>query len=149
MRKLVKEFKEFISRGNVIDMAVGIIIGSAFTAIVNSLVSDIFTPLIGFLTGGINFESLKFSFGEGDSAAVLRYGSFISAVINFVIIAIVVFVLIKIINRLRNLKGHEAEKEKKQTCPYCISKIDMKATRCPHCTSVIEGSENKKDHAAQ
>ena len=100
---MIKEFREFIARGNVMDLAVGIIIGAAFTAIVNSLVSDLINPLIGLLTGGVDFSSHVLRFGEGEDAAAFRYGAFITAVINFLIIAWVVFLLVKAMNRLRTV----------------------------------------------
>ncbi len=137
--KILKEFKEFISRGNVLDMAVGVIIGGAFTAIVNSLVNDIFMPLLGLLTGGMNFAGLALRLGENEED-VLRYGAFIAAVLNFLLIALVLFFVIKAINRLRAFKKEEREETAPatKTCPYCKSEIDPAATRCPHCTSVLE-----------
>ena len=98
---MIKEFKEFIARGNVIDMAVGIIIGAAFTAIVTSLVEDLITPFISLFTGGIDFSGLGFRLGEGDYAATFAYGKFITAVIRFLIIAWVVFLLVKLVNRVK------------------------------------------------
>jgi large conductance mechanosensitive channel len=100
--KTFNEFKEFIARGNVMDLAVGIIIGAAFTAIVGSLVDDLINPLIGLVTGGVDFSSHMFSFGEGEHAATFRYGAFITAIINFLIIAWVVFLLVKGVNKLRD-----------------------------------------------
>lgn len=137
--KLFQEFKEFISRGNVLDMAVGVIIGGAFTAIVNSLVNDIFMPLLGLLTGGMNFASLALRLGEKEDD-LLRYGSFIAAVINFLLIALVLFLVIKAINKLRSLKKEEpqAPAPAVKVCPFCKSEIDPAATRCPHCTSVLD-----------
>ena len=134
--KIVKEFKEFISRGNVMDMAVGVIIGGAFTAIVNSLVADVFNPLLGLVTGGLNFAELSFSFGEAE----FKYGSFISAVINFLLVALVLFLLIKAINKLHFKKKEEDVPAAPTTkeCPFCKSEIDIAATRCPHCTSLLE-----------
>ncbi len=137
--KFFKEFKEFISKGSVLDMAVGVIIGGAFTSIVNSLVNDIFMPLLGLLTGGVNFASLSIRLGKNE-ADVLQYGAFIAAIINFLLIALVLFFVIKAINKLRSLR--KAEKETPappaRVCPYCKSEIDPAATRCPHCTSVLE-----------
>ncbi|HRO10735.1 large-conductance mechanosensitive channel protein MscL [Amaricoccus sp.] len=98
---MLKEFREFIARGNVMDLAVGIIIGAAFTSIVNSIVDDLINPIIGFIVGGIDFSDLAFRFGEGEHVATLRYGAFITAVINFLIIAWVVFLLVKGVNRVR------------------------------------------------
>jgi large conductance mechanosensitive channel len=98
---VIKEFRDFIARGNVMDLAVGIIIGAAFTAIVNSLVSDLINPLIGFIVGGLDFSAYQISLGEGDHAATFRYGAFLTAVINFLVIAWVVFLLVKGVNRAR------------------------------------------------
>jgi large conductance mechanosensitive channel len=100
--KTFNEFKAFIARGNVMDLAVGIIIGAAFTAIVGSLVDDLINPLIGLVTGGVDFSSHSFSFGEGEHAATFRYGAFTTAIINFLIIAWVVFLLVKGVNTLRD-----------------------------------------------
>lgn len=136
MKKFMEEFKKFISRGNVMDMAVGIIIGGAFTAIVNSLVNDIIMPVISLITGGMDFTSLCVKFGDGEDAAVLNYGQFISAIIDFLIIAFVIFTLIKALNKLQKEKEEPAPTEKE--CPYCMSKISIKAVKCPHCTSDIK-----------
>lgn len=140
IKKFLDEFKEFISRGNVMDMAVGIIIGGAFTSIVSSLVNDIINPLLG-LFGGMNFNRLQLRL-TGD--VTLYYGSFITAVINFLLMALVLFSIIKIMNTAsaRFVKKEE-EKEEVTTkkCPYCQSVIDMEATRCPHCTSILEENE--------
>ncbi len=100
---MIKEFREFIARGNVMDLAVGIIIGAAFTAIVNSLVNDMINPMIGLLTGGVDFSSHQLRIGEGDHAATFRWGAFITSIINFMIIAWVVFLLVKALNRARTL----------------------------------------------
>ena len=134
MRKFISEFKEFAMKGNVMDMAVGIIIGSAFTGIVTSLVDNILSPVIGLLTKG-NFDGLAVDF----FGVTLKYGSFIMAVINFLIVAFVLFVIIKAMNKAKSLgqkQEEEAEPEVKK-CPYCMSEIPVKATRCPHCTSQL------------
>lgn len=136
MKGFVKEFKDFISRGNVMDMAVGVIIGGAFTAIVNSLVADIINPLLSLLTGGFDFTELKVILGEGEEPATLNYGSFISAIINFLLIALVIFIFIKSVNKLNKKKEEEPASDTKE-CPYCHEKISIKATKCPHCTSDI------------
>lgn len=150
----LKEFKEFAMKGNVIDLAVGVIIGGAFQKIVSSLVSDIVMPLIGLITGGISFADKFIVFGleDGEKFAtadaavaagknVLTYGNFLDAVINFLIMAIVIFLFIKGINTLKNsAKKEEASVEAAPTtkvCPYCKSEIAIDATRCPHCTSEI------------
>ena len=140
---LIDEFKKFIMRGNVMDMAVGVIVGGAFTAIVTSLNQDILTPILGIF-GGTDFSNLKVTLGSGENAPVLCYGNFITAVINFLITAFVIFILIKAINSLssRLVKKEEmapAEKKKKK-CPYCCSEIPLKAVRCAHCTSILEES---------
>ncbi len=135
MKAFMKEFKEFISKGNVMDMAVGIIIGGAFTAIVTSLVDDVIMPIISLLTGGFDFSALCIVLGEGEGAATLNYGAFIAAVINFLIIAVVIFCLIKSINKFKK-KQEEAPTTK--DCPYCFEKISIKATKCPHCGSDLK-----------
>ena len=145
MKKFFEEFKKFISRGNVMDMAVGVIIGGAFTAIVNSLVNDIFMPVLSLITGGFDIAGMSVSFGVGDNAATLNYGAFLSAVINFLLIALVIFCIIKAMNTAKDkmLKKQEEEAPAPTTkkCPYCMSEIDIQATRCPHCTSVQPESE--------
>ena len=138
MKKFMEEFKAFISRGNVMDMAVGIIIGGAFTSIVSSLVEDIINPILGMF-GGMNFDKLSITLlGE----ATLNYGKFITAVINFLIMALIVFVIMKTMNGIgEKLKKKEEEAPSEPTtkkCPFCKSEIAIDATRCPHCTSVLE-----------
>ena len=131
------EFKKFISRGNVMDMAIGVIIGGAFTAIVNSLVNDVMMPVLSLITGGLDFSKLCIVLGEGEGAATLNYGAFIAAVINFLLIALVIFMLIKTINK--GFKKEEAPAPvTTKECPYCKQKIAKDATRCPHCTSQLE-----------
>lgn len=141
---LIEEFKKFIMRGNVMDMAVGVIVGGAFTAIVTSLNQDILTPILGIF-GGTDFSSLKVTLGSGENAPVLCYGNFITAVINFLITAFVIFMLIKLINGIsdRLIRKEEPAPEEPTTkvCPYCRSEIDLLAVRCPHCTSVLEEAE--------
>ena len=138
MKALIKAFKEFISRGNVMDMAVGVIIGGAFTAIVNSLVNDMLMPLLSLLTGGFDFSGLCIALGEGENAATINYGSFISAIINFLLIALVIFLIIKAINKVSRKKKQEAPVPTTKECPYCKEQIAIEATRCPHCTSKLE-----------
>lgn len=138
MKALIKEFKEFISRGNVMDMTVGVIIGGAFTAIVNSLVNDMLMPLLSLLTGGFDFSGLCIALGEGENAATINYGSFISAIINFLLIALVIFLIIKAINKVSRKKKEEAPVPTTKECPYCKEQIAIEATRCPHCTSKLE-----------
>jgi large conductance mechanosensitive channel len=137
MKKFLNEFKEFINRGNVMDMAVGIIIGGAFTSIVTSLVDDIINPILG-LFGGMNFDQLYIALsGE----ATLNYGKFITSIINFLIMALIVFLLVKAMNTASGKLSKKEEKPKEpdtKECPYCMSKIAIKATRCPNCTSTLE-----------
>lgn len=137
----IEEFKKFIMRGNVMDMAVGVIVGGAFTSIVTSLNQDILTPVLGIF-GGTDFTNLKVTLGSGENAPVLCYGNFITAVINFLITAFVIFVLVKAINKIGDklLKKEEEAPAEPTTkmCPYCRSEIAKEATRCPHCTSNLE-----------
>ena len=144
MKGFMKEFKEFINRGNVMDMAVGIIIGTAFTAIVKALVDSIVMPLISRIFGGLSFEKWNVALGAGKDAPVLGFGTLVEAIINFLLIAIVVFSVIKAINKAaekaKELKGAEEEPEEAPTtkvCPFCKSEIAIDATRCPHCTSEL------------
>ena len=138
MKKFFEEYKKFISRGNVMDMAIGIIIGGAFTAIVNSVVNDLVMPLISVLTGGIDFTALCIKLAEGEDAATLNYGMFIAAVINFLLIALVLFCIISAMNKMKKVEPEvEAEPTEKE-CPYCKSMINIKATKCPCCTSDVE-----------
>ena len=156
MKKFLEEFKTFIMRGNVMNLAVGVIIGGAFQAIVNSLVNDVISPVISLATKGINFAD-KFillskpaedvAISTVDQAkelgvATLNYGSFITAVINFFIMAIVIFCLVKAINKIMDLgkkKEEEAPAAEPTTkaCPFCKSEISIEAVKCPHCTSDI------------
>jgi large conductance mechanosensitive channel len=131
---MLKEFKAFIMRGNVMDLAVGVIIGGAFGKIVGSLVTDILMPLIGLLIGGIDFSGLAFNLGS----AKVTYGLFINNVIDFLIIALVIFLLVKGINSLQPKPAPAAPAEPTtRECPHCISTISIKATRCPNCTSEL------------
>ena len=137
----IEEFKKFIMRGNVMDMAVGVIVGGAFTSNVTSLNQDILTPILGIF-GGTDFSNLKVTLGSGENAPVLCYGNFITAVINFLITAFVIFVLVKAINKIGDklIKKEEEAPAEPMTkiCPYCRSEIAKEATRCPHCTSNLE-----------
>ena len=137
----IEEFKKFIMLGKVMDMAVGVIVGGAFTSIVTSLNQDILTPVLGIF-GGTDFSNLKVTLGSGENAPVLCYGNFITAVINFLITAFVIFVLVKAINKIGDKlirKEEEAPPEPTtKICPYCRSEIAKEATRCPHCTSNLE-----------
>ncbi len=136
---IIKEFKEFINRGNVVDMAVGVVIGAAFKAIVDSVVTDLISPIIGIIFKQ-DFSSLSVTI----NGSVFTYGNFIMAVLNFFIIAIVLFAFVKVVNKLRSandkLHGKSEEKPEPTTkkCPYCLQEIPIKAVRCPHCTSQLE-----------
>lgn len=128
-----KEFKEFINQGDVMDMAVGIIIGGALTAIVTALTSDIIQPLINFITGGNAEVGGLVIPGTG-----IDFGSFISACINFLIIAFIVFCLVKGVNKMRSMgKKNDAEPDA-PCCPFCLEEVKVGATRCPHCAGVFE-----------
>lgn len=136
MKKFLSEFKEFAIRGNVIDMAVGVVIGSAFKAIVDSLVKDIITPFIGLFA---NQDLSDKVFVVRDVA--IKYGSFISSIINFALMAFVIFIIIKMLNRVKDLGKKDVLVQAEATtksCPYCLSDIPIKATRCMHCTSVLD-----------
>ena len=130
-----KEFREFVMRGNVLDLAVGVIIGGAFGKIVGSLVNDILMPLIGLLLGGIDFSGLAITVGS----AQVKYGSFIQTIIDFLIIAYVIFMIVRGANSLKRQPppAPVAEPTTKD-CPYCFSTVSIKATRCPNCTSELK-----------
>lgn len=139
MRKFFGEFKKFALKGNMIDLAVGMIIGSAFTGIVGSLVNDIFMPLLSIFTGKINFDDLMIVLGSGETAATINYGTFLTQLVNFLVVSFVIFLLVRQINKLQNMHAKEEVKEEtEKECPYCKTKISIHATRCPHCTSVLE-----------
>lgn len=154
---MIKEFKEFISKGNIMDMAIGVIIGGAFTSIVNALTSCFIKPILGLIGGA----EVKGTIPLGHSGQALDYGSFLTAVINFLIVAFVLFIILKAINTANEKSKERLEKLAKKVkrnkkgkrnvdaeeiipepttkiCPYCLSEINYKATRCPHCTSELE-----------
>ena len=152
---MLKEFKEFAVRGNVVDMAVGIIIGAAFGTIVNSLVADILMPPIGLLLGNIDFSNLFIVLKEGSKAAgpyaslatakaagavTINYGFFINTIISFLIVAFAVFLLVRNINRLKRQEQVPSPVPTTKDCPFCVSTIPIKATRCPHCTSELKAT---------
>ena len=160
-KNLANEFKKFAMRGNVIDMAVGIIIGAAFGKIVDSLVKDVIMPPIGLLLGKVDFSNLYLTLKDGavpgpyDSlaaaqnagAVTMNLGLFVNAVISFLIVAFAVFILIKAINELQakmDKKEAQAAVKTTKTCPYCCSEIPLHATRCPHCTSELKETKAKK-----
>ena len=153
---LIAEFKEFISRGNVMDLAVGVIIGGAFNAIVTSLSNDVIMPAIQLLIGTVSGSKfVNPETGEPDfemmtkalNVGTIKFGAFIAAIINFLIMAIIIFMIVKAFNKLTDItkkKAAEEEAEEPTTkeCPFCFSEIPIKATKCPHCTSLLE--EEKK-----
>ncbi|MCK9246891.1 MAG: large conductance mechanosensitive channel protein MscL [Anaerolineaceae bacterium] len=154
MKKFINEFKEFIAKGNAIDLAVGVIIGGAFGTIVKSLVADIIMPPIGMLLGNVDFSDLYIQLNKAavsipagatleaaqeQGAVVIAYGSFLMSVINFLIVGFFVFLLVKGINKLNFRKKTEAEVKAPETkvCPFCKTEIPLEASRCPHCTSQL------------
>ena len=155
MKKFINEFKDFIANGSAFDLAVGVIIGSAFGNIVNSLVADIIMPPIGMLLGNVDFTNLYLQLNKGavniptgtsltaaqeQGAVVIAYGSFLMTIINFLIVAFFIFLLVKGINQLRNLNKKEevAVEPTTKVCPFCKTDIPLEATRCPHCTSQLD-----------
>lgn len=165
---MLKEFKEFIAKGNVMDLAVGVVIGGAFQGIVNSLVKDVIMPFVSIFTGKVDFSNLKFVIGETS----INYGNFITQIVNFLIIAFSIFLAIRYINKLNRLKDlgenlvskvdkkgrlskfrknekvAEVEEEKEpetKTCPYCLTEIKYHATRCPNCTSELTESNTTQN----
>ena len=156
--KLMKEFKEFISKGNVVDMAVGVVIGGAFGKIVTSLVSDLIMPLVGLITGGGSLKDMFIVLGDKTGFdpkvcttpalaaeagfATLNYGSFIQTVLDFLIIALAIFLVIKLMSKMKEKLVREKPEEEPapattKKCPFCCSEIDIEAVKCPHCTSDI------------
>lgn len=154
---MLKEFKEFAMRGNIMDLAIGVVIGGAFQKIVNSLVNDIIMPAISVITGKVDFSDMVFTVGE----ASIKYGNFITSIVDFLIIAFSIFLVVKYINKLNKIKDLEekvvgkldkkgrikkykeqVEEEQKEPetkiCLYCLTEVKFKATRCPHCTSELE-----------
>ena len=136
MKKFFNEFKEFAFKGNVVDMAVGVMIGGAFSGIVTSVVNNLFMPLLSLVTGRIDFTSLQIVMGEGENPAVFAYGAFIQTVIDFLLMAFCIFLFVKFINRFRK-KEEPAPVKQPRLCPYCKTAIADDATRCPHCTSQL------------
>jgi len=147
---VIKEFQEFAMKGNVLDLATGIIIGTAFGKIVTSLVNDIVMPIVGLFTGKIDFTNLFISFdgkhyetlqmAKDAGAATLNYGQFITNIVDFLIIAFSIFIILKQINRFRRAEdaAEPVAEPTTQTCPYCLSEINIKAVKCPHCTSDLK-----------
>ena len=150
---MLKEFREFAMRGNVVDMAVGIIIGAAFGSIISSLVADVIMPPVGLLLGKVDFTNLFWILREGDmpgpyaaladaqaaGAVTINYGLFINTIISFLIVAFAMFLLIRGINRMQREEEAAPEEPTTKECPFCFSEISIQATRCPQCTSQLEG----------
>ncbi len=157
---MLKEFKEFALKGNIMDMAIGVIIGGAFQKIVTSLVNDIIMPAISIFTGKVDFSDLVVTVGNSS----IKYGSFITTIVDFLIIAFSIFIAIRTINKLNDRAKQDLDKMSKKSkffkgkkkkeepipepttkvCPYCLSEINIKATRCPHCTSELKLEEKTK-----
>lgn len=154
MKKLLSEFKDFIMKGNVVDLAIGIIIGSGFGAIVTSLVNDVIMPPIGLLLGDVDFSDLYIILKQGANevakgstlaaakeagAVTWNYGLFINTIVTFLIIAVVIFMIVRLLTKLQSKKKEELTPEPEtKSCPFCFSSISIKATRCPNCTSQLE-----------
>ena len=139
MKKFFKEFKEFALKGNVMDLAIGMIIGAAFTAIVTSLVNDVIMPILSLITGGyLDFSNLVVQVNE----VSINFATLLTAIVTFICIALVLFLLIKLIKRVQNLRKKEEEAAPTtKKCPFCQSEIPIEATRCPHCTSQLPEEE--------
>ena len=149
MKKFATEFKEFITKGNALDLAIGVVIGGAFGAIVKSLVEDLIMPIVGLFLGNVNISDLFVQLNKADvaipagttlaaakeaGAVVFAYGNFLMAIVNFLIIALVIFLLVKAINKARKPAEVPAAAPTTKVCPFCKTEIPLEATRCPHCT---------------
>lgn len=147
---MLKEFREFAMRGNVMDMAIGIVLGVAFGAIVTSLVNDVLMPPIGLVMGGVDFNDLFINLGDGTyatladaqeaGAPVVAYGAFLNRVLDFLIVAFVIFLVVKQMNRLKRREEGPAPEPTEKTCPHCATAIPVAATKCPHCTSQLQAA---------
>jgi large conductance mechanosensitive channel len=151
MKRVLNEFKEFAVRGNVVDMAVGILIGAAFGAVVTSLVQDIVMPPIGLITKNMDFSNLYFNLSGGSYASLaeakaagavtINYGLFLNSIFSFLIIGFCVFLIVKQINKLKRKEDEQSISPTQKSCPYCFFSISIKAKRCPHCTSYLSGQQ--------
>jgi len=138
---MIKEFKDFVMRGNVLDLAVAVIIGGAFGKIVASLVNDVLMPLVGILLGGVNFTDLQITVGT----AIIKYGAFIQTIVDFLIVAFVIFMIVKAANKMKKPAPAPAPAAPTtKECPYCFTTIHIEATRCPNCTSELKVAKAKK-----
>lgn len=143
MKKFLNEFREFVMRGNVLDLAVAVLVGAAFQSIVTSLTDNIISPVIGLFTR-MNFDQLSVQIPYTD--VIIKYGAFITSVINFLIMALIIFLIVKVINKIMTFgrkKEEQTQEETTKECPYCKSEISIDATRCPHCTSKLEGYDGQ------
>ena len=148
MKKFFEEFKAFAMRGNVVDMAIGVIIGGAFGKITTSLVNDIFMPLLGLITGGVNFGGLFYALDGNQYASIeaateagvgtINYGAFVQYIIDFILVAFCMFLVIKFMNRMKKPEPAPAPAKAPRLCPFCRTEIADDATRCPHCTSMLD-----------
>ena len=148
MKKFIEDFKAFAMRGNVVDMAVGVVIGGAFGKITTSLVNDIFMPLLGLLTGGVNFGGLFYALDGQQYASIeaateagvgtINSGAFIQYIIDFILVAVCMFMVIKFMNKLKKPEPAPAPAKAPRLCPFCKTEIHDEATRCPHCTSELK-----------
>lgn len=148
---MLKEFKEFAMRGNVADMAIGIILGAAFGTIVTSLVNDVLMPPIGLFLGGVDFTELYLNLGDGSyetlaaaqeaGAPTINYGLFMNAVLDFLIVGFVIFLVVRQMNRMKRQQPEPDPTPSEKSCPFCATTIPLAASRCPHCTSELEGLE--------
>ena len=150
---MLKEFKDFALKGNVMDLAVGVVIGTAFGKIVSSLVNDLITPTIGLLLGKVDFSNLFINLSDvpyktladakAAGAATINYGLFLNTVIDFLIIAFSIFLVIKQLNRFKKKQEEAKPPASTKECPHCITQIPIKATRCPNCTSILQAGEHE------
>ena len=158
-KKALDEYKKFAIKGNAIDLAIGVVLGSAFTSIVNAIVSSTITPLLSLLTSKVDLSTLYINLSGGTyetleaakaaGAVVWTYGELLNAILNFIIVSIVLFAVLSIIKKStakKDLKKKEDEEKTTKTCPYCLSTIPSKATKCAHCTSDVPFSEEKKEN---
>lgn len=143
LKKFLNEFREFVMRGNVLDLAVAVLVGATFQSIVTSLTDNIISPVIGLFTR-MNFDQLSVQIPYTD--VIIKYGAFITSVINFLIMALIIFLIVKVINKIMTFgrkKEEQTQEETTKECPYCKSEISIDATRCPHCTSKLEGYDGQ------
>ncbi len=132
---MLKEFKDFVMRGNVLDLAIAVIIGGAFGKIVASLVNDMIMPVIGIVIGGVNFTDLAYKYSD---TAIIRWGVFVQTIVDFLLVAFVIFMIVKLANSMKKAPTITPDGPTTKDCPYCLSVIHIKATRCAHCSQVVD-----------